>query len=117
MTLTLHIPDLLNQVVLLSLLAGAFALYDGILRSRGNKLLGIVEIVVAVLMLVSIFFDFGINVPLTTLAIVLEVILVIAAIWRGKMKRGTVAVTIIALVVTSLLLLTLFFGLDLPILT
>jgi hypothetical protein len=117
MTITLHIPDLLNQVVLLSLLAGAFSLYDGILRSRGSKLLGIIEIIVAVLMLVSIFFEFGINVPLTTLAVVLEIVLLIGAFWRGRMKRGSVAVTIIALIVNSLLLLTLFFALNLPILT
>jgi len=117
MTITLHIPDLLDQIVLLSILAGAFSLYDGILRSRSSKLLGIVEVIVAVLMLVSIFFDFGLSIPLTTLAIVLEVVLLIATFFRGNMKRGTIAVTVLALVFTTLLLLTLFGWLKLPFLT
>lgn len=117
MTITLHIPDLLSQVILLSILAGAFALYDGIIRARHSKLLGIVEIIVAVLMLVSIFFDFGIDIPLTTLAIVLEVVLLIATFFRRGMRRGSIAITVLALVFTSLLVLTVLGWLDLPVLT
>jgi hypothetical protein len=114
MTITLHIPDLLNQIVLLSILAGAFSLYDGILRSRSSKLLGIIEIIVAVVLLLSVFFDFGLDVPLKTLAIILEVLLVFLTIFRGGMRRGTITVTVLALVFSSLLLLSVLSWLNLP---
>ncbi len=114
MTITLHIPDLLGQLVLLSILAGAFSLYDGILRARSSRLLGVIEIVVAVVLLLSVFFDFGLDVPLATLAIVLEIVLVFSTIFRGSMRRGTIAVTVLALVFSSLLLLSVLGWLKLP---
>ena len=117
MTITLHIPDLLNQIVLLSVLAGAFSLYDGILRARSNKLVGIIEIIVAVVLLLSVFFNFGIDVPLKTLAIVLEVLLVFLTIFRSGMRRGTIAVTVLALIFSSLLLLSVLGWLKLPFLS
>lgn len=114
MTLTIHIPDLLNWTVLLSIAAGVFGLWDGIMRFRSSKLLAVVEIVVSVLMLASIFFDFGISVPLITLALVLLVVLLVSVFFRGNMRSGSIAVTVIALVVDALLVLTLLGWLTLP---
>ncbi len=114
MTITVHLPNLLNEIVLLSILAGALSLYDGILRTRSSKILGIIEVIVAVLILISIFFSFGVTIPIATLVIVLEVVLIIAAVFRGGMRRGTVAVTVLALVFNSLLLLVLLGWLHIP---
>ncbi|MFT4123858.1 MAG: hypothetical protein QM635_08500 [Microbacteriaceae bacterium] len=114
MTITLHLPDLLEWTVLLSVAAGVFGLWDGVLRLRGSRLLGIVEVVVAALMLSSIFFDFGLSIPLTTLAVVLVVVLVVSVFLRGDLHSGSIAVTVIALVATALLLLTLLGWLQLP---
>lgn len=114
MTVVLHVPDLLDQVVLLSVLAGVFALIDGISRFRGSAVLAIVEIVVAALLLASIFFDFGVDIPLITLAIVLEVVVIICAIFHRRMRRGTIVVTVLAVVFTSALLLVLLGWLTIP---
>jgi hypothetical protein len=113
-TITLHIPDLLNWTVLLSIAAGALSLWDGILRTRSSRLLGVIEIVVAALLLASIFFDFGVSIPLTTLAIVLAIVLLVGVFLRGGTRHGSIAVTIVALVVTLALVLTLIGWLTLP---
>lgn len=114
MTITLHLPNLLDEIVLLSLIAGLLAVYDGVLRLRSSKLIALIEIIVAALVLLSVFFDFGINIPLVILAIILEIVLFVSAVFRGDMRRGTVGISVLALVATTLLLTSVLGWLDIP---
>jgi hypothetical protein len=115
MTITFTLPDLLSTGVILTVLAAGFSLYDGIARSRGkgNTVLPVVEIILAALLLASVFFELPIDVPKLTLVILLEVLLVLLAVSRGGGK-GSLGVTIGAIVFNSLLLLTLLGWLTLP---
>ncbi|MHA7987560.1 hypothetical protein ACX9R5_17310 [Rathayibacter sp. CAU 1779] len=89
----------LSWLLLIGVGAGALGVIDGILRvrGRGTSVLGIIEIIVAALFLLSLFVP-GIPFGSLTLAIVLLIVLVVAMI-AGRLN---LAVAIIALVLTVL---------------
>lgn len=98
----------LSWLLIITILAAALALFDGISRLRGrrsNSILAIAELIFAVLMLISIFFVFP--APLGTLlfAIILEVILLLILLVRGAGGKGTSSITIIALILNSIVVL------------
>ena len=88
----------LSWLLLIGVVAGALGVIDGIwrLRGRGASVLGIIEIIVAALFLLSLFLP-GIPFGSLTLAIVLLIVLVIAMI----VGRLSLAVAIIALILTA----------------
>jgi len=88
----------LSWLLIIGIVGGILALIDGILRMRsraGSMILGIIEIVVAALFVLSLFLP-GIPFGAVVLAVVTIVVLIIGLIMRGKLGLG---VTVAALVV------------------
>lgn len=110
----------LSWLLIITILAALLALWDGISRLRGRRsssILAIAELVFAVLMLLSVFFAFP--APLGTLlfAAVLEVILLLILLVRGAGGKGSVSVTVIALILNSVVVLIALGWLTIPGLT
>ena len=106
-----------NLLFIVTILAGALALYDGIVRVRGrgsNSIVAIAEIVFAALLLVSLFVAFPAPLGLLTWAILLEIVLVLILVLRGAGKRGVWIVTIIALVLNTIVVLAGLGWLSIP---
>ena len=103
-------------LLVITLLAGALSLYDGIVRlrgKRGNSILAIVEIIAAALMLLALFQLLVTPLGIGILSVILEIVLVLQLIVRGSTKRGGAAITVIALVLNSIVLLVAF-GFTIP---
>lgn len=98
-----------DLLFVLAVIGGALALIDGILRVRGRgSILAVLEIIVAALFLLSLFFA-GIPWGAPTLAIVLVILLIIGLVVRGSTRRGSIALTVVALI---LLLIWLVLNFD-----
>ena len=99
----------INLLFIITILAGALSLYDGIARLRGrgaSSILAIAEIVFAALLLVSVFVAFPAPLGLLTWAILLEIALVLVLVLRGSVRRrGVWVVTVIALVLNTIVVL------------
>ena len=98
----------LTWLLIITVLAAASALVDGISRlraKRSNSILAIAELVFAVLMLLSIFIAFP--APFTTFlfALILEVVLVLILVLRGTRRKGVGAITIVALILNTVVVL------------
>ena len=98
----------LSWLLIITVLAAVLALFDGIGRLRGkrsNSILAIAELVFAVLMLLSIFIAFP--APFTTFlfALILEIVLVLILVLRGTGRKGVGAITIIALILNTVVVL------------
>lgn len=92
----------LSWIFIITVLAAGLALFDGIGRMRGrggSNILAIIEIVAAILMLISIF----VTIPGGTLlfAIILEVVLLLLLFIRG---RGISIITVIALILNTIVI-------------
>lgn len=89
----------LSWLLLIALIGGVLALVDGVLRlrGRGGTVLGIIEVVVAALFLLSLFVT-GIPFGSTVLAVAVIIVLVIGLILRG---RAALALTVAALIVLA----------------
>ncbi|WES63061.1 hypothetical protein P0L94_11410 [Microbacter sp. GSS18] len=89
----------LSWLLLIALVGGVLALVDGVLRlrGRGGTVLGIIEVVVAALFLLSLFVT-GIPFGSTVLAVAVIIVLVIGLILRG---RAALALTVAALIVLA----------------
>jgi len=90
----------LSWLLLIALVGGVLALVDGILRVRGkgNTLVGIIEIVVAALFILSLFLP-GIPFGSLVLAIATLIVIVVGLIVRGRQGVG---IAIAALAVVAL---------------
>ncbi|WP_203579909.1 hypothetical protein [Microbacterium hibisci] len=90
----------LSWLLLIALLGGVLAIVDGILRvrGRGNTVIGIIEIVVAALFVLSLFLP-GIPFGSLVLAIATLIVIVIGIVFRGRQGVG---VAIAALAVIAL---------------
>ncbi|GAA5087604.1 hypothetical protein GCM10025760_08990 [Microbacterium yannicii] len=90
----------LSWLLLIALIGGALALFDGILRVRGkgNTIVGIIEIVVAALFILSLFLP-GIPFGSLVLAIATLIVIVVGLLLRGRQGIG---IAIAALVVIAL---------------
>ena len=90
----------LSWLLLIALAGGVVALVDGVLRLRGKggTVLGIIEIVVAALFLLSLFVP-GIPFGSLVLAVATLIVLVIGLILRG---RGGFALPVVGLVLLLL---------------
>lgn len=106
-----------NLLFIITILAGALSLYDGIARVRGrgaNSILAIAEIVFAALLLVSLFVTFPAPLGLLTWAILLLITLVLVLVLRGSTRRGVWVVTVIALILTAIVVLVGLGWLSIP---
>ncbi len=101
----------ISWLLILSIAAAGFALFDGISRLRGHRkksILVIAELIVAALLLISLFYAFPAPLGTGLLAIVLEVILILLLVLRGTGRRRAPAITLVALILnTAVLLITL----------
>lgn len=108
-----------SLLLIITLIAGALSLYDGVIRlrgKRGSSILAVVEIVAAVLMLLALF---GILTPalgigVGILSVILEIVLILQLIIRGSTRRGGALITILALVANSIVLIVAFGLLQIP---
>jgi hypothetical protein len=99
----------ISILTVIFLVGAIVALIDGIIRARGrgNTILAIVEIVIAALLLLSLF----VAIPFApiVLAVVLLIVLVLQLVLRGSVRGGAgVSLTVIALIAIAVwLVLTL----------
>lgn len=97
-----------SWLLVVTVLAAGLAIIDGIGGVRGRRsssILAIAELVFAVLMLLSIFIAFpG---PFTTFlfALVLEIVLVLVLVLRGAGRKRVSAITILALLLNTVVVL------------
>ena len=104
----------LTLMSIIALIGGVLALVDGITRTRGGAaVLAVLEIIVAVLFLASLFIVGlpiaigGVEFTTPLLGLILVIILLIQLAFRGGTKRGGVAITLIAII---LLIIWFVFG-------
>jgi hypothetical protein len=107
----------LTLLSILIILIGVLAIVDGVTRLRGarvNSILAIVEIVIAVLLLLAVFFGLVLIAPLW-LAIALEVVLVVLIITRGTGRgRGYLGITAVIAVLNLVYILHLLGVIAIP---
>jgi hypothetical protein len=98
----------LSWLLIITILAAALAIYDGIVRlrgKRGNSFLAVAELVFAALMLLSVFV--ALPVPFSTFlfSLILEAVLVALVVLPGKRRSGSSTATFIALILNSVVVL------------
>jgi hypothetical protein len=107
----------LSWLLIITILAAALALIDGIMRVRGRggaTILAVAELVLAALMLISLFVAFPAPFGTLTWAILLEIVLVLVLIFRGAGRRGVAAITVIALILNAVVILIALGWLSIP---
>ena len=105
----------LSFLLILIIIVAALAIFDGIARLRGRgsgTIIGVLEILLGALLLISQFVPALVIVAPWFWAALLEIVLLIAVIVRGR-GRAWIA-TIIALILNTVLLLVLFGWLVVP---
>jgi hypothetical protein len=104
----------LPLLTLLAIAAGVLALIDGVIRvrGRGTAILAVIEIIVAALFLIVLIPQLSAILPVgitaTVLGIALLIVLVVQLLLGGKVRRGSVPVTIIAIVALAIWLIVSF---------
>jgi hypothetical protein len=107
----------INLLFIVTVLAAALALFDGIARlrgKRGNSALAVIELVLAALMLVSVFIAFPAPLGTFVFAVALEVVLVLLLVLRGTRSRGFTTLTLIALILNTIVVLVAAGWLSIP---
>ncbi len=105
----------ISFLLILIIVTAALAIFDGISRLRGRgsgTIIGVLEIILGALLLLSQFVPQLVIVAPWFWAALLEIVLVIAVIVRGR-GRAWVA-TVIALILNTVLLLVLLEWLTVP---
>ncbi|MEV1132093.1 hypothetical protein [Agromyces sp. NPDC049794] len=94
----------LSWLLIIALAGGALALVDGVLRlrGRGRSIIGIIEIIVAALFLLSLFLP-GIPFGSIVLGIVLMIVLVVALVVGGRRGRGLAIGALVVLAIWFIL--------------
>lgn len=89
----------LDLLFVIAVIGGVLALVDGIIRvrGRGSSIIAVIEIIAAALFLLSLFVS-GIPLGSFILAVILVILLVLQLVLRGSTRRGSIALTVIALV-------------------
>ena len=113
----MHIPTLTPLLLLLGVTA-ILAIIDAVTRLRGRRgigsVLAVIELIVGVLMILSLFIVLPGILANNILEIVLLVLLILLLIFRGSVRRGFAAITVICLVLDLALLLFGFGWLVIP---
>jgi hypothetical protein len=103
----------INFFTILVLVTAVLAIIDGVSRARGKGgILPIITIVLGALLALSQFIvlPFG----LLIIAILLLIALVIVLVTRGGVKRGSVVITLIAIVLDAVIILNQLDWLHIP---
>lgn len=101
----------LSWLLIITILAAALALFDGITRLRGRRgrrsgsILAVLELLFAVLMLLSLLFAFPAPLGTFLFSLILEVVLLLILFVRGAGAKGVSTITIIALILNSIVVL------------
>jgi hypothetical protein len=106
-----------SLLLIITVIAGALSLYDGIVRlrgKRGSSVIAIVEIIAAALMLLALFGILTTALGVGILSVILEIALILQLILRGSTRRGGAAITIIALVANTIVLIVAFGVFQIP---
>jgi hypothetical protein len=98
----------LSWLLIITILAAALAIFDGITRLRGkrsNSILAVLELIFAGLMLLSILI--ALPAPFSTFlfSLALEVILLLILFVRGARSKGVPTITVVALILNSIVVL------------
>jgi hypothetical protein len=104
----------LNILTLITAAAAVLALLDGngrLRSSRNSTVLAVLELVLAVLMLLTFFTPLPAPLSLIVVSVILEVVLVLALVTSG---RGTKTLTVVALVLNSVVIVTAFGWVAIP---
>ena len=107
----------LTLSTVLIILIGVLAIVDGVTRLRGrrvNSILAIVEIVLAVLLLLAVFFAL-VLIPVLWIAIALEVVLIVLIVTRGTGRgRGYLGITAVVAILNLVYILALLGVIAIP---
>jgi len=106
----------LSWLLIITILAAVFAIVDGIRRVRGrnNSILAVAELVLAVLMLISVFIAFPAPFSTFIFALALEVVLILLLVFRGGRTGGYASITVIALILNTIVVLIALGWLTIP---
>jgi hypothetical protein len=107
----------INLLFIITVLAGVLGLVDGIARLRGrggSMIIGIAEIVFSVLLLIALFGALPVPFGLLTWALLLELALVLGLFVGGRVRRGGLIITVIALVLNTIVVLVTLDWLHVP---
>jgi len=107
----------ITLLFIITVLAAGLSLYDGIVRlrgKRGNSALAVVEIIAGALMLLALFPVLPPPLGVQILAVVLEIVLILQLLIRGSTKRGGAAITVIALVLNTIVLIVAYNVFQIP---
>lgn len=106
-----------SLLTILIIAIGVLSIIDGVTRLRGrrvNSVLAIVEIVLAVLLLLAVFFT-TVGIPVLWIAIALEVVLIILIVTRGTGRgRGYLGITAVAALLNLIYILHLLGVIAIP---
>jgi len=98
----------ISWLLLITIAAAGLAIFDGVRRVRGhhgNSIIAIAELVLAVLMLVSVFIAFPAPLGTILFAIGLEIVLILLLVLKGTRNRAFTTLTLIALILNSIVVL------------
>jgi hypothetical protein len=104
----MHIAFTFTLLGALLIVTAVLAIIDAVVRLRGRRgvgVLAIIELIAAILLLLSLFISLPHILGNEIMEIVLEVVLVLLLIFRGSVRRGFAAITVIALILNTILLL------------
>lgn len=108
----------LSWLLIITVLAAALAIFDGVRRVRGHKsnsILAIAELLFAVLMLVSVFVALPAPLGTAFFAIGLEIVLILLLVLKGaRGGNNYTTVTLIALILNSIVVLIALGWLSIP---
>ncbi len=106
----------ISWLLIITILAAVFAIVDGIRRVRGrnNSILAVAELVLAVLMLISVFIAFPAPFSTFIFALALEVVLILLLVLRGGRTGGYASITVIALILNTIVVLIALGWLSIP---
>jgi len=99
-----------SLLLIITVVAAALALWDGIVRVRGrsNSIVSIIQIIAAALMLLALFGIVVTSLGVGILAVILVIVLILQLILRGSTRRKGAAITIIALVLNAIVVVVAF---------
>jgi len=97
----------ISLLLVITILAAALAVIDAVrrLRGRNNSILAVAELVFAALMLISVFIAFPAPFSTYIFALILLIVLLLLLLLPGGRRGGYTVVTLIALILTAIVVL------------
>jgi hypothetical protein len=107
----------LTPLLLLLVVTAILAIVDAVARLRGRRgvgVLAVIELIAGVLLILSLFISLPGILGNEIMEIVLLVVFVLLLLFRGSVRRGFAAITVIALILDLALLLFTLGWLHIP---